>query len=163
MSDQLGRCPTLSPLPASLPRTQHRTRSAGCARYPRLTVAENAKNLPLTGVAYLNLKARGAGTTKAILDAAKACETICAWAIAHQQLALGEDWPTQVQYADFWKINERTVRRELDRFCKAFPDEDSPERLARWLQSVYASRLKRDDFSPALSTRAPEWALPVAA
>jgi hypothetical protein len=154
--------PLMPPLADRLAGPQDRTRSAGSGRYPRVRVAVDAKNLPLTGVAYLNLKAGGAGTTKAILDAAKACETICAWAIAHQQLGLGEDWPTQVQYAEYWKINERTVRRELDRFCKAFPGEENPERLARWLQSVTGT-LSRDDFSPALSVRAPGWAAPVAA
>jgi hypothetical protein len=125
-------------------------------------VAENGKSLPLTGVAYLNLKAKGWGTTKSMLGAAKACETICAWAIAYQ-LGDFDEWPTQVEYARYWKINERTVRRELDRFHEAFPGEESPERLARWLASEVKGRMSRDDFSPALSVRAPEWALPVAA
>jgi hypothetical protein len=154
---------SLSPHHPAHQAQQDRTRSAGSRRYAACNVAKSVKDLPLTGVAYLNLKAQGVGTTRAILDAAKVCETIVCWALAHQDLALGADWPTQIQYAEYWKINERTVRRELDRFSKAFPREESPERLARWVQSVAAERLNRDDFSPALSTRAPGWALPVAA
>ena len=125
-------------------------------------MARSVKDLPLTGIAYLNLKAQGMGTTKAMLGAARACETICGWAMAYQ-LGEFESWPTQVQYAEYWKVNERTVRRELDRFHAAFPGEESPERLARWLISEVKGRLDRDDFSPALSVRAPEWALPAAA
>src|SRR3954451_12918598 len=119
-------------------------------------------NQSLAAIAFLNLRAAGVGTPSATVGAARACAGVWAWAVAHQDLDL-EQWPTQVEYARYWKVNERTVRRELDRFSKAFPNEDGPERLARWLLSEVHQRLNREDASPALSVRAPDWALPVAA
>jgi hypothetical protein len=125
-------------------------------------VAKSVKDLPLTGVAYFNLKGQGWGNTKSLMGAAKACETVYSWAIAYH-FGDFEEWPTQVEYAEFWKINERTVRRELERFHAAFPNEESPERLARWFISEVKGRMSRDDFTPALSVKAPDWALPAVA
>ena len=126
-------------------------------------MAQSTRKATLTEVAYLNLKATGMGTPSAMVNASRAVAAICAWAIAYQD-SDSDEWPTQVEYARYWKVNERTVRRELDRFCAAFPSEESPERLARHLLSeMHGRRLKRDDFSPGLSARAPDWALPAAA
>src|SRR5690348_8171518 len=61
------------------PDTFRLTRALPCS-----PMARSLNELPLTGVAYLNLKAQGMGTTKAIINAGRACETICGWAITYQ-------------------------------------------------------------------------------
>ena len=87
--------------------------------------------------------------------AAEACTTIACLAIAAIK-SPDDGFPTQLDYAAYWKLSERTAQREWSLFKKAFPGEESPERLARWLPSEYASRLsKREDATVAFSAEAP--------
>ena len=107
-------------------------------------------------IAFLNLRnGEGYGTVQAMKKAAEACTTIACLAIA--AIKSPEDgFPTQLDYAAYWKLSERTAQREWALFKKAFPGEESPERLARWLASEYAARLsKREDASVAFSAEAP--------
>jgi hypothetical protein len=85
-----------------------------------------------------------------LTDAARAIEPI--WALAYARHKL-DHWPNQAEYASFWEISERQAQREWARFREAFPTEESPERLARWLYSEVASRI--EDRSSVLSVTAP--------
>lgn len=84
--------------------------------------------------------ADGEPLMKATPKAARACATIVALARAAEAL---EHWPTQVEYGDYWRIDERTVQREWAAFRRAFPTEESPDRLARWLRAEVTGRLDR--------------------
>lgn len=120
---------------------------------PRLHAV--ARNPTLGEIAFLNLRNHeGYGTVQAMKKAAEACTTIACLAIA--AINSDEGFPSQLDYAAYWKLSERTAQREWALFKKAFPGEESPERLARWLMSEYASRLsKRQDASVAFSAEAP--------
>lgn len=111
-----------------------------------------ARQLPLVAVAVINLQVAGEGKLKSMKHAADACQTIWALAYANYKLDLGH-WPTQAEYADYWKISERTAQREWANFRKAFPTEENPENLARWLTSEVAARIA--DQSTALTVNAP--------
>lgn len=92
----------------------------------------------LTEVAYLNLRNQGIGPLAAINRAADAIATIGALALARRDF---DHWPTQVEYATFWKVSERTAQREWARVKEAFPGEDGPERLARHVYAELGDRL----------------------
>lgn len=109
-----------------------------------------ARQLPLTAIAFLNLQAAGEGKLRSYKHAAEACEPI--WLLAYARHKL-DHWPTQAEYAAFWKISERSAQREWALFRRGFPTEESPERLARWLYSEVAARI--EDRSTALSVIAP--------
>jgi hypothetical protein len=82
--------------------------------------------------------------------AADALATAGALAIAAARSANG--FPTQAEYAAYWKQSERSAQREWERFRKAFPSEEGPERLARLLVAEYSRRLaEREDPSVAFS------------
>lgn len=49
------------------------------------------------------------------------------WAIARRELGRR---PEVTEYAEWWKMSERSAYRELAAFRKAFPDEDGPDRIA---------------------------------
>jgi hypothetical protein len=101
-------------------------------------------------VAFLNLRAAGYGTTRAMKGAADAIATAGALAIAATHSENG--FPTQAEYARYWKQSERSAQREWERFRKAFPDEEGPERLAKVLMTGYSRRLReREDPSIAFS------------
>lgn len=114
-----------------------------------------ARKLPLTTVAFLNLNADGVGKLAAMKQAADACATI--WAVANAAEKLGH-YPSQAEYAETWDVSERTAQREWALFRRAFPTEETPERLARLLMSEPDRRL--DDASSALTMPAPADLLP---
>lgn len=123
-----------------------------------------ANRSPTLGeIAFLNLRNHeNYGTVRAMKKAAEACTTIACLAIAAINSS-DDGFPTQLDYAAYWKLSERSAQREWALFKKAFPGEDSPERLARWLMTEYASRLsKREDASVAFSAEAPATLLSVA-
>ncbi len=62
-------------------------------------------------------------------------------------------YPTQLEYANYWDITDRTAQREWALFRRAFPQEESPERLARWVLSEMSGRIENE--SSALSVSAP--------
>jgi len=114
-----------------------------------------ARDLPLTAVAFLNLQHAGVGRLKAMRRSADACATI--WAFAYVKHKT-DTWPTQAEYADYWRISERSAQREWAVFREAFPGEDSPERLARWMLSEMSARI--EDQSSALTVTAPADLIP---
>lgn len=66
------------------------------------------------------------------------------WAIVHRDLGRR---PTVAEYANWWKVTERTAYNQLADFAKAFPDEHGPDRIAEALLER-ADEL-RADFTPA--------------
>lgn len=95
----------------------------------------------------MNLQNAGVGKLRSMKEAAAACEPVVALAIARKQLG---HWPSQSEYAQHWKISERTAQYEWALFRKAFPEEESPERLAKQLYAeVGADRI--EDRSAAFS------------
>ena len=99
------------------------------------------KQLPLGTVALINLRAAGEGKLISMKHAGDTCATIWALAYAHHKLNLGR-FPTQAEYAEYWNKSERSAQREWALFRKAFPTEESPERLARWLLSEISTRIE---------------------
>jgi hypothetical protein len=84
---------------------------------------------------------------------AQACST--AWALAHAAHKLGR-WPSQQEYAEYWKITDRTAQREWARFREVFPGAESPDDLARYLASELGKRMaNRDSAATALGVIAP--------
>jgi hypothetical protein len=80
--------------------------------------------------------------------AVDALSTVGCLAIAAARSENG--FPTQAEYATYWKQPARSAERDWQRFREAFPSEDSPERLARAVVAEYAARLaKHDDPSVA--------------
>ena len=109
-----------------------------------------ARPQTLGEVAFLNLRAAGYSTVRAMKGAADALATAGALAIVASKSDNG--FPTQAEYAAYWKQSERSAQREWERFRKAFPNEEGPEHLARWLASEYGRRLaQREDPSIAFS------------
>ena len=106
--------------------------------------------MPAADTCPLNLQRAGVGRLKAIRRSADACATV--WAFAYEKHKT-DVWPTQAEYADYWRISERSAQREWAVFREAFPGEDSPERLARWLLSEVSSHI--EDQSSALTVTAP--------
>jgi hypothetical protein len=101
-------------------------------------------------IAFTNLRAKGYGTMRAMKGAADALTTAGALAIAASRSQNG--FPTQAEYATYWKQSERSAQREWRRFKDAFPSEEGPERLARLLVAEYSRRLaEREDPSIAFS------------
>lgn len=109
-----------------------------------------AKPLPLAAVAVINLRASGEGKIASIHKAAAVVTTL--WQIAYAAYKL-EHYPTQAEYAEYCKISERSAQREWALFKQAFPNEESPERLSRWMLSEINRRI--EDSSTALSVSAP--------
>lgn len=118
---------------------------------PTLTLQPVPARPPTLGeVAFLNLRAAGYSTTRAMKGAADALATAGALAIAASHSENG--FPTQAEYAAYWKQSERSAQREWNQFRKAFPDEEGPERLAKVLLSQYTRRVaEREDPSVAFS------------
>jgi hypothetical protein len=103
-----------------------------------------ARSPTLGEVAFRNLQAAGYGRIRAMKKASEALTTLSCLAIAASRSENG--FPTQADYAKFWKQTERSAQRDWQRFREAFPSEESPERLARWLVSEHGPLLaKRDD------------------
>ena len=94
-------------------------------------------------VAFLNLQAKGYGRIRAMKKAAEALTTVSCLAIAASRSENG--FPTQAQYAAYWKQNERSTQRDWERFREAFPGEKGPERLAKALVAEYSRRLSQHE------------------
>jgi len=103
--------------------------------------------LTLHTVAFLNIE-KAAGRPKTGLQSLKSFRSMKAaadavepiWGLAMARKKLGT-WPNQAEYAAFWGISERSAQREWAAFRKGFPDEESPERLARWLYSEISEKI----------------------
>lgn len=54
------------------------------------------------------------------------------WTWAYTTRKLGRP-PTRAEHAAEWKQSEREVYRDLALFRQAFPGEESPDRLAAWM------------------------------
>jgi hypothetical protein len=113
------------------------------------------KQLPLAAVVTIRLRAAGVSNLKSLKQAADICGLL--WALANTTHSLGH-YPSQAEYAAHWKISERKAQREWQLFKLAFPDEESPERLARWILSEASRRIA--DSSVALSVAAPPYLVP---
>ncbi len=67
--------------------------------------------------------------------------TVVSLAICAQMRDEGDGWPTQAEYAAWWKISERQAQREWELFKRAFPGEESPDRIAQLMVANYGRRL----------------------
>lgn len=103
--------------------------------------------LNLQTIAFLNIEAaagrektsiRSLKSFRSMKAAADAVEPI--WGLAMARSKLGT-WPNQAEYAEFWEISERSAQREWAAFRRGFPNEESPERLARWLYSEVSEKI----------------------
>jgi hypothetical protein len=86
-----------------------------------------------------NVAVRNAG----LLKGSQAAAVVVSWAVAEVELghklghAEGGHLTAAVrEYADHWRMSERTAWRELRRFKAAFPGEEHPGRLAAVLRSA---------------------------
>lgn len=112
----------------------------------RIAVVARDRQRTLADVAFANLRAAGYGTWRAHLLTARVIATLGKLAMAAHAGAGADDWPTQVEYADYWEISPRTAQREWHLFGQAFelePDrvDAELERMARWALSQYGARL----------------------
>lgn len=113
----------------------------------------------LAELAYINLRSDFGGglggTIKASKKASEALTTVACLAIAaHRGAAENGGWPSQAEYARYWKISERQAQREWAVFKQAFPGEDSPERVAKILVNDYRARVASEDPSFVFSVPA---------
>ena len=82
------------------------------------------------------------GQLKATKKAAEAVATLACLAIAAEKGGAADGgWPTQAEYAAYWKLSERQAQREWQLVKRAFPGEDGPDRLAKALWVEYRTRL----------------------
>ena len=109
-----------------------------------------ARPLPLAAIATAHLRANGAGSIRSMKQAADVLGLL--WALAKTTHDLGH-YPSQTEYASAWNKSERTAQREWALFKLAFPGEESPERLARWILSETSRRI--DDASSVMAVTAP--------
>lgn len=130
-----------------------------CAE-PRLdAVPRSKRQQTLAEVAYINLRGEFGGglggTLKASKKASEALTTAACLAIAaHRGAAEDGGWPSQAEYARYWKISERQAQREWAVFKQAFPNEESPERMAKYLATEYRARVASEDPSFVFSVPA---------
>lgn len=85
-----------------------------------------------------NLRASGLAPVPAYWKASQVVATI--WRLATAAERLGY-MPEQQRYAEYWGSSPRSAQRDWSRFREAFPDERSPERLARWVLREGRKRL----------------------
>ena len=104
----------------------------------------------LAFVAMTNLIEAGDTKPKALINAAKVCSVVCSLAIAGRH---SDHWPSQVEYAAYWKMSERKAQQEWALFRRAFPGEDSPDRIARWVANEVGTRVEA--HTAALTVPAP--------
>ncbi len=95
------------------------------------------------GETLLKLATRNAGLRQGTAAVAFAV----AWAVAEQSLGheLGDGVLTNAmhEYRDYWRQSDRTTWRELERFRKAFPGEESPVRLLRLMEDECLMRSQK--------------------
>jgi hypothetical protein len=112
-----------------------------------------AKNL--AEVAAQNLRVtHGYRTLPAMKAAADACATVACLAIAgHVALSEGREWPTQREYAKYWKLPQRTAEKQWADWRKAFSflNEQTPDRMARAVANEYQGQLRKRDATMGLS------------
>lgn len=97
------------------------------------------KPLPLAAVVTQKfIENEGMSLMRATVNAGKVCTTIVALAIAARDVG---HWPTQAEYADYWKQSLRSAQREWALFHRAFPEEKSPDRIAQRLFAEMSARL----------------------
>jgi hypothetical protein len=106
-------------------------------------------------VAMTNLLADGDSRIKAMKGAATTCATVCTLALLGRLL---DHWPTQADYADYCEISERKAQQEWALFRRAFPGEESPDRIARWLSTEVGRRIE-DKTAPLTVPAPPDLAL----
>jgi hypothetical protein len=94
---------------------------------------------PLVIVAMENLIDAGDSRLSALKNAAIVGANVCALGITARAL---EHWPTQAEYAAYWKISDRKAQQEWALFRRAFPGEDSPDRIARWVYTEVGRRVE---------------------
>lgn len=88
--------------------------------------------------------------TGSMRDAFKVGMTVTCWAIVRQDLGRA---PLVREYADWWKVSERSAWREIAVFHRAFPGEENPDRLAQLvLEAVEHRRLAKRDAARVLAT-----------
>ena len=93
---------------------------------PRLMLM--AAPTPTLGeVALRNLEAAGYGRIRAMKKASEALTTVAALAIAAARSENG--FPTQAQYAAYWRQPIRSAQRDWQRFREAFPDRGQPRAI----------------------------------
>jgi len=97
------------------------------------------KPVPLAAVVTQNLMTHeDMSLMRATVNAGKICTMIVCLAIAARELG---HWPSQADYADYWKQSLRSAQREWALFHRAFPDEKSPDRIAQRLFAEMSARL----------------------
>ena len=114
-----------------------RDRGAGDSNSPAPTLRLLEPGEP-GGVPLLAIAGQNAG----ILRAGSAVSVLIQWSIAEakvgHELGQGEGLSAAVrEYAKYWRMSERTAWRDLDRFRRGFPSEESPGRItAHWRAHV---------------------------
>ncbi len=88
---------------------------------------------------------------KVAKQAAAACTVLACLAIA---AVFGdvEGWPTQGEYAEYWTVTDRHAQNEWALFRRAFPGEESPDRIAKLMVAEHLAKVRqaRADFAGPL-------------
>lgn len=113
-----------------------------------------ARDLPLVAVATINFMEDGDSRLKAIKNAGAVGTTVVGLALTARKM---DHWPTQAEYAADWKISERKAQQEWALFRRAFPGEESPDRIAKWLVTEMGRRI--EERSAPLTAPAPPFVL----
>jgi hypothetical protein len=120
------------------------------------------REMSLGEVAVRNLHGENGGGRVALLKAMKkAAEALAVpvcLAIAAERGAGGDGWPTQMEYAKYWKLSDRQAQRDWQIFKRAFPGEDDPHRIARAIVADYELRrrlLQGERGDPAVAFSVP--------
>lgn len=119
-------------------------------------MARRRNDETLAQVAYIRAREAGFGTLKAYKVASDALQLPICLAIAQVKGAAADGgWPTQSEYARFWKMTDRTAQREWALYRQVFGPDAKPEDLARQLVAEYGRRLEKDEAGPSLVMSAP--------
>lgn len=94
---------------------------------------------PLAAVITARFKENeGMGLMRATVNAGKVCTLLVTLAWAARDLG---HWPTQREYADYWNESRSSAQREWALFKRAFPEEESPDRIAKEVLAQMGGRL----------------------
>lgn len=121
-------------------------RPAGDVTWRPMPRTKKVSELTVGEVAFLNLRPRYGdgmlGTLKATKKAAEAVAVPACLAIASLKGAAADGtWPTQAEYAAWWKQSERQAQREWALFKEAFPGQESPDAMAKVMAAEIGGRL----------------------
>lgn len=105
-------------------------------------------------VAATNLILQGDGKLKSLTTAGR-IGSILAQLIVCARNYDGDGWPTQADYAAYWKITDRTAQREWALFRRAFPGEDGPDRIAQAIVHQQGARRVAENPASVMSLPAP--------